>query len=53
MTWTLEHLDKYLENPRAYIPGNRMSFAGLRRPNDRRDVIAYLLLESGSLDEAE
>lgn len=40
--WTFEHLDKYLENPKAYIPGNKMAFAGLKKPADRAAVIAFL-----------
>lgn len=40
--WTIEALNSWLENPKAYIPGNRMSFAGLKSAEDRNDVIAYL-----------
>ncbi len=40
--WSAETLDAYLENPRQYMPGTYMSFAGLRQPQDRADVIAYL-----------
>ena len=40
--WTLEHLDNYLTNPKEYIPGNKMSFAGLPKAEDRANVIAYL-----------
>ncbi len=40
--WTAEKLNAYLENPRAYAPGNRMAFAGLRSEEDRAAVIAYL-----------
>ena len=41
-TWTEENLDKYLENPKKVVPGNRMAFAGLKKPEDRANVIAYL-----------
>ncbi len=41
-TWTVEELDAWLENPREYAPDNRMSFAGLRKAEDRAAVIAYL-----------
>jgi len=41
-TWTFAELDHYLENPAAHIPGNKMSFAGLRKPGDRADVILYM-----------
>jgi cytochrome c len=40
--WTEEVLFKYLENPLAFMPGTKMAFAGLKDPQDRRDVIAYL-----------
>lgn len=40
--WTYELLDAYLERPSRAIPGNKMSFAGLRRDTERADVIAYL-----------
>ena len=46
--WTAETVDAYLANPRAYIPRNRMSFAGLRSEEDRRDVIAWLALQTGA-----
>lgn len=42
MIWDLEHLDAYLENPRALVSGTRMSFRGLKDPQERRDVLAYL-----------
>lgn len=40
--WTEENLFDYLENPAVYIPGTIMAFPGLRNPQDRADVIAYL-----------
>lgn len=46
--WTPEHLDAWLADPRGYIPGNRMSFVGLREEADRRDVIAYLMIEAAA-----
>lgn len=42
LVWTEEELMKYLENPRTYMPGNKMAFAGLKDEQDRKDVIAYL-----------
>lgn len=41
-TWTPEGLAAFLEKPRDYVKGTKMSFAGLRRPEERADVIAYL-----------
>lgn len=46
--WTPEQLDAWLANPREFLPGNRMSFVGLRNEADRRDVIAYLLHETST-----
>lgn len=42
LTWTDETVSAYIENPRKFMPGNRMSFAGLRKPEDRAALIAYL-----------
>lgn len=41
-TWTFEALDAYLENPKDAIPGNKMSFIGLKKPTDRAAVVVYL-----------
>jgi cytochrome c len=41
-TWDFENLDKYLTNPRAEVKGTSMTFVGIRRPEERADVIAYL-----------
>lgn len=42
ITWTEQELFTYLENPRARVPGTIMAFVGLRNPQQRADVIAYL-----------
>lgn len=41
-SWTYERLDHYLTNPAKAVPGNKMGFAGLRRAEDRANVIAFL-----------
>ncbi len=48
--WTPEELDAFLEKPRDYAKGTKMSFAGLRKEEERADVIAYLatFAEGGS-----
>jgi cytochrome c len=40
--WTAETLDKYIADPQAFIPANRMPYAGMSNANDRADLIAYL-----------
>lgn len=40
--WSYDELFKYLKSPASYIPGNKMSFAGLPREQDRINLIAYL-----------
>jgi len=40
--WTYEDLNKYLTNPKAFVPGTNMQFAGLNRGSERADVINYL-----------
>jgi cytochrome c len=40
--WTPENLFHFLENPRGYAPGTTMGFAGLPKPEDRVNLIAYL-----------
>jgi len=42
ITWGDEILHKYLEKPKDVVPGTKMAFPGLKEPQDRDDVIAYL-----------
>jgi len=44
--WDAEHLDQWIANPQAMLPGTRMGFAGVRDATQRRDVIAYIMVES-------
>jgi cytochrome c len=45
-TWDADQLDKWVKNPRAYVPGAHMSFYGIPDDEDRRDLIAYLKVAS-------
>jgi cytochrome c len=40
--WTAEDLDKFVQSPKAYVPGTSMGFAGVSRGGERADIIAYL-----------
>lgn len=42
IVWTPENLNKYLTNPKAVVPGNKMAFPGVKDPKEREDVISYL-----------
>lgn len=46
VAWTEENLDKYLADPKGFIPGNRMIFVGLKKAEDRADVIAFIKQQS-------
>jgi cytochrome c len=41
-TWTYEDLFKYLQKPQAYVPGTKMSFAGINDPKKIADLIKYI-----------
>lgn len=42
IVWDEATLDGFLEKPKAYLKGTRMAFAGLKKEEDRANVIAYL-----------
>jgi cytochrome c len=44
--WTPENLDHFLESPKGYAPGTKMSFAGLPKPTDRANLIAWLATQN-------
>lgn len=47
-SWTEEALNQYLLSPRTYARGTKMAFAGLRKSQERADVIAWLKTQSNS-----
>ena len=42
VVWTVENIDAYLANPKSFMPGNKMVFPGLKKEQQRADVIAFL-----------
>jgi cytochrome c len=46
--WTPRALDAWLAQPGVFLPGNRMTFAGVMRQKDRDDLIAYLLISTST-----
>ena len=42
IVWTEKSVSAYIENPREFMPGNRMTFVGLRKAEDREALITYL-----------
>lgn len=46
ITWTPDVLFAYLEDPKAYIPGTKMAFPGVKDAQKRADLVAYLEAQS-------
>ena len=46
--WGYDEIDAYLKKPADAIPGNKMTFAGLRKPEDRANMVAFLRTQSDS-----
>jgi len=46
VVWTRETLFEYLLNPKKFIPGTKMVFAGLKKADERADLIKYIEVES-------
>lgn len=40
--WTPEEISLFIENPKKLMPGTKMAFVGLKKPEERADVIAYI-----------
>ena len=51
ITWTPETVDAWLEQPADVVPGNSMVFVGVKKPQDRADLILYLQVYTGGSTE--
>ncbi len=40
--WTENSLNSWLTKPNSFLPGNKMAFSGIRKEQDRKDLIAFL-----------
>jgi len=47
--WDYEHIYEFIKNPQAYVSGTKMTFVGLKKPEDRINVIAFLHTKGSSL----
>ncbi len=47
IVWNAESLDRFLENPFKAVPGTRMGYAGVKDPQERADLIAFLAAAGG------
>ncbi|WP_412564291.1 c-type cytochrome [Thalassobius sp. MITS945101] len=41
-TWSIDNLNAFIESPKGFAPGTKMSFSGLKKEKDRANLIAYL-----------
>jgi len=46
--WTYDDLNKFIDNPKGFVPGTAMGFAGIQKDSERADVIAYLRAQADS-----
>ncbi len=51
-TWTFDDLNKFISNPKGFVPGTAMGFAGIQKDSERADVIAYLHTPVGQAGSA-
>jgi cytochrome c len=47
--WDFAAMDEWLKSPKKYVEGTKMSFAGLSKPEDRADIIAYVNAQGSNL----
>jgi cytochrome c len=47
--WDFEHLNQFISGPQKYLNGTKMTFVGLKKPEDRINVLAYLHTKGGTI----
>jgi cytochrome c len=47
--WDFEHMSEFIKAPQKHLPGTKMTFVGLKKPEDRINLIAYLHSMGGAL----
>lgn len=45
-TWDTANLERWLDDPKQFLPGNKMIFTGIHEPDGRRDVIAFIATQT-------
>ncbi len=46
ITWSVEQIDRWLQRPSDFLPGNKMVFVGIQDPQDRANIIAFIQEET-------
>jgi cytochrome c len=46
-TWDAARIDNWIADPKVVLAGTKMTFAGMKDPKDRADVVAYLMVATG------
>lgn len=47
--WSFDNLNEWLKSPKAFAPGTKMTFAGLSKPEDRANLIAWMNTQGSNL----
>jgi cytochrome c len=48
LTWDVATMDKWIENPRGLVEGTKMSYVGMKSPEDRAALIAFLKVNTSA-----
>ncbi|HEV2079487.1 MAG TPA: cytochrome c family protein [Allosphingosinicella sp.] len=48
-TWTWDNMSAWLKSPKAFAPGTKMTFAGIGKPEDRANLMAYMNAQGSNI----